>query len=269
MPLATINLGSPELLKSVTADVQVDAVADYVPAYDQLVSALHAGEKIDVAVSNTTVGSWLQRVRERYGADLVQIKRLTYCQLLSERWGIEVPGWTEDLIAPAGLLDVTISAPPGREFEDFCLEVFFSPYMAQPRLPLQHLGDLLRNYDPEQWAEASERPLVGEILRRRLQAWAEKAETDGEKVTMNAKGDIMGANVELKKGSDALLSLEAKEPSRSAFPLSYLSEIVKAAAATSDIVTLEFSTDMPIRLEFKQRYDGTLVYFLAPRIEVE
>lgn len=96
-----------------------------------------------------------------------------------------------------------------------------------------------------------------------------RVETDGDKVTMNAKGDIMGANIELKKGSDALLSIEAKEPSRSAFPLSYLSEIVKAAAATSDIVTLEFSTDMPIRLDFKQRYDGTLVYFLAPRIEVE
>ena len=96
-----------------------------------------------------------------------------------------------------------------------------------------------------------------------------RVETDGEKVTMNAKGDIMGANIELKKGSDALLSIEAKEPSKSAFPLSYLSEIVKAAAATSDIVTLEFSTDMPIRLDFKQRYDGTLVYFLAPRIEVE
>jgi len=96
-----------------------------------------------------------------------------------------------------------------------------------------------------------------------------RMETDGETVLMNAKGDIMGANVELKKGSDALLSLEAKEPSKSNFPLSYLSEIVKAAAATSDIVTMEFSTDMPIRLDFKQRYDGRLVYFLAPRIEVE
>jgi proliferating cell nuclear antigen len=96
-----------------------------------------------------------------------------------------------------------------------------------------------------------------------------RVETDGEKVTMTAKGDIMGANVELKKGSDALLSLEMTEPSKSTFPLSYLSEIVKAAAATSDIVTLEFSTDMPVRLDFKQTYDGTLVYFLAPRIEVE
>ncbi len=96
-----------------------------------------------------------------------------------------------------------------------------------------------------------------------------RMETDGETMTMNAKGDIMGANIELRKGSDALLSLEVKEPSKSAFPLSYLSEIVKAASATSDIVTLEFSTDMPIRLDFKQRYDGTLVYYLAPRIEVE
>jgi proliferating cell nuclear antigen len=96
-----------------------------------------------------------------------------------------------------------------------------------------------------------------------------RMETDGEKMTMNAKGDIMGANIELKKGSHALLSVEVKEPSKSTFPLSYLSEIVKAAAATSEVVTLEFSTDMPIRLDFKQTYDGTLVYYLAPRIEVE
>ncbi len=96
-----------------------------------------------------------------------------------------------------------------------------------------------------------------------------RIETDGENLLMNAKGDIMGANIELKKGSDALLSAEVKQPSKSTFSLSYLSEIVKAASATSDIVTLEFSTDMPIRLDFKQRYDGKLAYYLAPRIEVE
>ena len=96
-----------------------------------------------------------------------------------------------------------------------------------------------------------------------------RMETDGEKFMMSAKGDIMGANIELKKGSDALLSLEVKEPSRATYPLSYLSDIVKAASSTSEIVTLEFSTDMPVRLDFKQPYDGSLVYYLAPRIEVE
>ncbi|RJS91178.1 proliferating cell nuclear antigen (pcna) [Candidatus Bathyarchaeota archaeon] len=96
-----------------------------------------------------------------------------------------------------------------------------------------------------------------------------RMETDGEKFVMSAKGDIMGANIELKSGSDALLSLEVKEPSRATYPLSYLSDIVKAASATSDIVALEFSTDMPVRLDFKQPYDGALIYYLAPRIEVE
>jgi proliferating cell nuclear antigen len=96
-----------------------------------------------------------------------------------------------------------------------------------------------------------------------------RMETDGKRVIMSAKGDIMGANVELTKESDSLLFLEAKEISKSTFPLSYFSEIVKGANTTSDIVTLEFSTDMPIRLDFKPIYNGRLVYFLAPRIEVE
>ena len=86
---------------------------------------------------------------------------------------------------------------------------------------------------------------------------------------MSAKGDIMGADIELQKGSDALLSLEVKEPCKATYPLSYLSDIVKAASATSEVVDLEFSTDMPVRLDFKQPYDGSLIYYLAPRIEVE
>jgi len=116
--------------------------------------------------------------------------------------------------------------------------------------------------------------LTADGLRRSLEDVAlvsdhVRMETDGEKFMMSAKGDIMGANIELKKGSDALLSLEVKEPSKATYPLSYLSDIVKAASATSDIVALEFSTDMPVRLDFKQPYDGSLVYYLAPRIEVE
>lgn len=96
-----------------------------------------------------------------------------------------------------------------------------------------------------------------------------RIEADGERFIMNAKGDVAGAEIEIKKGDDTLISIEAKEPSRATFSLSYLTEIVKAASDTSDIVTLEFSTDMPLRLDFRQRYDGRLVYLLAPRVEVE
>jgi proliferating cell nuclear antigen len=96
-----------------------------------------------------------------------------------------------------------------------------------------------------------------------------RIEADKEKLTLNATGDLMGANIELKKGSDALLDIQAEEPSKATFSLSYLTEIVKAASSTSDLATIEFATDMPIRLDFQQPKEGKLTYYLAPRIEVE
>jgi len=96
-----------------------------------------------------------------------------------------------------------------------------------------------------------------------------RVEADAEKLVLNASGDLMGATMTLQKGSDTLLDLEAKEPSKATFSLSYLSEIVKAASATSDIATLEFSTDMPIKLDFQQTKEGKLTFYLAPRIETE
>jgi proliferating cell nuclear antigen len=96
-----------------------------------------------------------------------------------------------------------------------------------------------------------------------------KIEADPEKVVFNASGDLMGATITLQKGSDALLELEAKEPQKATFSLSYLTEIIKAARQTSDIATLEFSSDMPIKLDFQQAKEGKLTFYLAPRIETE
>jgi proliferating cell nuclear antigen len=96
-----------------------------------------------------------------------------------------------------------------------------------------------------------------------------RIEADPEKLILNATGDLMGAIIELKKGSDALLDLQTEEPSKATFSLSYLAEIIKAASATSEIATLQFANDMPIRLDFHQPKGGRLTYYLAPRIEVE
>jgi proliferating cell nuclear antigen len=96
-----------------------------------------------------------------------------------------------------------------------------------------------------------------------------KLEADPEKLVFNAAGDLMGATITIQKGSDTLLELDAKEPSKATFSLSYLTEIIKAASATSDIATLEFSSDMPIKLDFQQAKEGKLSFYLAPRIETE
>jgi len=92
-------------------------------------------------------------------------------------------------------------------------------------------------------------------------------EANSEKLFFNSKGDLMGANIELQKGGEDLLDLEVIESSKSLFSLSYLSDIIKVASLTSEIVTLEFSTDMPLKLDFQQLRGGKLVFYLAPRIE--
>jgi proliferating cell nuclear antigen len=96
-----------------------------------------------------------------------------------------------------------------------------------------------------------------------------KLEADPEKLVFNAAGDLMGATITIQKGNDTLLDLEATQPSKATFSLSYLTEIIKAASATSDIATLEFSSDMPVKLDFQQVKGGKLTFYLAPRIETE
>lgn len=92
-------------------------------------------------------------------------------------------------------------------------------------------------------------------------------DASSEKLAMRAAGDVGNVIIEVEKGTDELLSLETKENSRSTFSLNYLSEMVKAASNLSDVVLLEFSTDMPIRLNFEMPSKGKLQYYLAPRIE--
>ncbi|RLI22853.1 proliferating cell nuclear antigen (pcna) [Candidatus Bathyarchaeota archaeon] len=118
-------------------------------------------------------------------------------------------------------------------------------------------------------AKATTDGLKGALNEASLVSDHVRLEADTEKLILRATGDIMGAVIELTKGSDALLDIEVSEPSKATYSLSYLSEIVKAASATSDIATLEFSTDMPIKLDFQQPREGKLVFYLAPRIEVE
>lgn len=96
-----------------------------------------------------------------------------------------------------------------------------------------------------------------------------RIEVDAEKILLKATGDLMGAVIELKKGSDALLDLEIQETAKATFSLNYLTEIIKAASVTSEIATLEFANDMPIHIDFQQPKEGKLTYYLAPRIEVE
>ena len=94
-----------------------------------------------------------------------------------------------------------------------------------------------------------------------------KMEATGENFKISATGDMGSAQSDWEKGSDELLELKAEEDSSATFTLSYLQDIVNAVAASSEVATLELSTDMPIKMDFELP-QGRLIYYLAPCIGV-
>jgi len=92
-------------------------------------------------------------------------------------------------------------------------------------------------------------------------------EATAESLLMKGDGIMGSVSVEMGRESESVLSLEISETSKAMFSLNYLSDIVKAASAVSEVATIEFSTDMPIRLDFEMQQEGKLQYYLAPRIE--
>lgn len=83
---------------------------------------------------------------------------------------------------------------------------------------------------------------------------------------MSAKGDVSKTELELKKGEEGLTKLEVKEAVKSQYPLDYLKKMMKAAKLTKRL-SLEFGTDYPMRIIFKELDKIKLSFILAPRVQ--
>ena len=94
-----------------------------------------------------------------------------------------------------------------------------------------------------------------------------KFEIASEELKISAEGDMGSAMAKWDKKAEDLLELKAEEKASATFTLSYLRDIVNAASVSSEVVSLELSTDMPIKLNFELP-QGKLVYYLAPCIGV-
>ena len=96
-----------------------------------------------------------------------------------------------------------------------------------------------------------------------------KITTEEKRLNFDAHGDLMSGQATLD-GSAVLLNLEVSAPAKATFSLSYLTGILAGAVSLSDLVTMELASDMPLRLDFMLVFpEGELVFWLAPRIEVE
>lgn len=101
------------------------------------------------------------------------------------------------------------------------------------------------------------------------------AETVGDTIEFEASSDealvIRGKGVALtetkiSRESGALTELIVKEPSKSAYSIDYLKHVI-ALTRVADVVKLEFSSQMPLKLEFRLPGEARVAYLLAPKME--
>jgi len=183
MSLVQVYIDRACILKPSRNHVLVEDILDYAPSYARIAEAIHAGQSLTVVVRHQTCAAWLQAAQDKYGSECIQVEPISHRSRLAELWGVEAPDWvTDEAIARSDLLDVPLQAQPGQSFENVILEAFYSPFLAYDRLPVAYLADLFNNYDLERWARAEQRPLVKEVLARRLQIWAEAAASPGEQL---------------------------------------------------------------------------------------
>jgi proliferating cell nuclear antigen len=94
-------------------------------------------------------------------------------------------------------------------------------------------------------------------------------EMDKEKIVLNAKGDMSRATVEVKAGDDTQIIIEDDNLKYKAkYSIEYLKKMI-TGSKLSDQVTVQFSNDYPLRLEYKVVDKLMLSFILAPRVENE
>ncbi len=96
-------------------------------------------------------------------------------------------------------------------------------------------------------------------------------EAGKDKVSFSGKGDTGNASVVLETsgGANDLISLAAEKEAKSTYSIEYLLKITKAAGSASDSIKFEYSSKMPLRMEFKlgENSKGRIQFYLAPRVQ--
>lgn len=88
-----------------------------------------------------------------------------------------------------------------------------------------------------------------------------------EKFKVSGYGDMADTFMEWTKDSDDILQLEIQEPAKATYTLSYVEDMIKAAKPLSEVLTLELTQDMPLKIDAEGNLID-LVFYMAPCIGV-
>jgi DNA polymerase III sliding clamp (beta) subunit (PCNA family) len=87
--------------------------------------------------------------------------------------------------------------------------------------------------------------------------------SDDSVFELSAIGDLGTDKTPFLKGSDNVIDHRVEENSKTTYTIEYLVNMFKAFIKVCDAVTIEYSNEMPCRIE-AELPKGTLIYYLAP-----
>ena len=90
---------------------------------------------------------------------------------------------------------------------------------------------------------------------------------ENDALTLRQRGDSGAQSTPFEKYGDNLLDIKYEEDTKSTFTESYLEKIVKAIQPLSEVVNIDLSTDMPVKIS-PELDVGTLEFYIAPCIGV-
>ena len=91
--------------------------------------------------------------------------------------------------------------------------------------------------------------------------------TTQKNVEFSGKGDAGEATINLEKDMEDVEDISVSQESSGTYSLEYLDPIVKAVGGTADSIICEFSSEKPLRIDFKVTNIGRIHFYLAPRVE--
>jgi proliferating cell nuclear antigen len=90
---------------------------------------------------------------------------------------------------------------------------------------------------------------------------------ENDSLTLRQSGDSGSQSTPFEKYGDNLLDIKYEEDTKSTFTESYLEKIVRAIQPLSEVVNIDLSTDMPVKISPELEV-GTLEFYVAPCIGV-
>ncbi|RLE60148.1 MAG: proliferating cell nuclear antigen (pcna) [Thermoprotei archaeon] len=127
--------------------------------------------------------------------------------------------------------------------------------LPEPKLNLTVMAKMLSDTFRDALKDAS---LMSESIRLKAME---------DRLILQAKSDKGELEAVFTLEAGSLLDLEITEPAESSYGLDFLEKIVSKAYRISDIITLQFATNMPLSMTFDIAGGGSLKYLLAPRME--